>query len=260
LQSLRASTFKDFEVVINADPRSSDDGEALRRSFGELAITYLHTNSSRAVGRSLAAEATQAPIVLHVDTDMTISAELLGECVKQLSQQYDALVVHEVSIGDNFWGRVRALEKACYEGEDSIEALRCLKAQLYASVGGHDPDLVWSEDKDLDIRVRKSGARIGRTTYPLIHHEGAPTLRGIFIKKLGYLGTAADYAERHPDAFADQTNVASRIRILLRNWRKALRHPLQFVGIFVVGATEVSAMFMFRFLRRYAPNRLSRAT
>lgn len=260
LLSLRQSTFKDFEVVINADPRSTDDHESLLSEFSDLHLRILTTNTSRAAGRFRAAESTQAPVLLHLDSDMTVTPELLGDCVQIIESGCSALVVNERSVASNFWGDVRALEKQCYEGEESVEALRCLTADVYSQIGGHDVQLVWAEDKDLDLRVRKAGIDVGRTTHYVIHDEGAPTLRSIFRKKLGYLGTARDYAERHPEAFAQQISIFDRVRVLLRHWKLGVRHPLRFAGILIIGATEVAALICFRLQSRFAPSSIHAAT
>ena len=59
-----------------------------------------------------------------------------------------------------------------YVGDDTIESARFFKASVYRSVGGHNEKMVLSEDKDLDLRVRKLGYNVGRISESIYHNEG----------------------------------------------------------------------------------------
>ena len=102
---------------------------------------------------------------------MSIDPELLGECVASVPDRYDALVIPEESYGTTFWAQCKWLEKTCYNGNDHIESLRCLPKALYEEIGGHSPDMVFSEDKDLDLRIRQARHRVGHTKHILYHNE-----------------------------------------------------------------------------------------
>jgi arabinofuranan 3-O-arabinosyltransferase len=240
LASCQTSEYRDFEVIVNDDLRSTDGTGALVEQFraGGLDVTYLRENHSLAQGRKRAAAEARGRILLHLDTDMTITPGLIGECVDLLDGGYDALVIPEESIGTTFWARCKWLEKKIYDGVEQIESLRCVRRDIYDKLGGHDERMIFSEDKDFDLRVRKAGYRVGRTRAFLYHNEGELRLRKTMRKKLGYSGTADLFAGEHPEAYRWQTNILHRFGLYLRNYLYAFSHPLLYGGLCVMKAGE----------------------
>ncbi len=240
LTSLLASTCRDFEVIVNDDVRSADDTPQVVAGFRErgLAIRYLKENRSMAQGRRRGAQEAAGDILLHLDTDMTVTPGLLGECAELLADRYDAVVIPEESFGTTFWARCKWLEKKCYDGVEQIESLRCVRHDVYDKLGGHDDRMVFSEDKDLDLRVRAAGHRVGRTRNFLYHNEGELRLSRTLRKKLGYVASADLFAERHPEAFRWQVNILHRFALYLRNARYLRTHPLLYGGMWLMKAGE----------------------
>ncbi len=172
--SLVASDFKDFEIIINDDVTSNDNTNSLVSEFKGKGIRakYLKENKSMAQGRLVGAHFAKGSILLHLDSDMEVTPKLLAEIADKMKGGSDALVIPEESFGTTFWARCKWLEKKCYEGVEEIESLRAINRELYVKLEGHDESMVFSEDKDLDIRARAAGARVGRTSCILKHNEG----------------------------------------------------------------------------------------
>ncbi|WP_083972165.1 glycosyltransferase family 2 protein [Actinoplanes awajinensis] len=240
LTSCLASTYRDFEIVVNDDVRSSDGTAQLLDAYRErgLRVRYLQENRSMAQGRRRGAAEATGDVLLHLDTDMTVTPGLLAECAALLSGPYDALVIPEESFGTTFWARCKWLEKKCYDGVEQIESLRCLRRDVYEKLGGHDERMVFSEDKDLDLRVRAAGYRIGRTRNVLFHNEGELRLSRTLKKKLGYVTTADVFAREHPEAFRWQVNILHRFRLYLRHVGYLRTHPLLYGGMWFMKIGE----------------------
>lgn len=255
LASFQASDFRDFEIVVNDDVRSSDDTPRVVAEYraAGLAVRYLKENRSMAQGRRRGAAEATGDILLHLDTDMTVTPGLLGECAELLNDAYDALVVPEESFGTTFWARCKWLEKKCYDGVEQIESLRCLRRDIYEKLGGHDERMVFSEDKDLDLRVRAAGYRVGRTRGFLFHNEGALRLSRTLRKKLGYVGTADVFAQEHPEAFRWQINILHRFALYLRHIRYLRSHPLLYAGMWFMKISEFAFGAAGHVLRRIRP-------
>jgi glycosyltransferase involved in cell wall biosynthesis len=254
LDACRTSEYRDFEVIINDDVRSTDGTRALVEEFraGGLDVTYLRENRSIAHGRKRGAAEARGSVLLHLDSDMTVTPGLIGECADLLAGGYDALVIPEESFGTTFWARCKWLEKKIYDGVEQIESLRCVRRDVYDKLGGHDERMVFSEDKDFDLRVREAGYAVGRTRHVLYHNEGDLRLRKTMRKKLGYSGTADLFAAEHPDAFRWQTNIVNRFGLYLRNYRYAVSHPLLYGGLWVMKVGEFGAGAAGQVRRRIA--------
>lgn len=240
LDALTESNFKDFEVIVNDDNRTSDSTERTVKSFSKLiGVVYIKKNKMMAQARKEAAKSAKGHILIHLDSDMRVTPALLGECVNKIDKEgFDALVIPEESIGIGFWSKCKWLEKKMYEGVSRIESLRVVKKEIYYDLGGHDEAMVFSEDKDFDIRVREAGYRVGRVKNHLLHDEGRLRLFRTLRKKLYYSNTANVFASKHPEHFKWQANPFNRYVIYIKNVKFIFIHPLLYVGAWTVKTLE----------------------
>lgn len=257
-ESLLKSSFQDFEIIINDEIRSTDntlDVIDRYRSRG-LRITYLKENRSMAQGRVRAVKESRGEILFHMDSDMQVTPELLGECVTLIHTAYDALVIPEEAFGTTFWAKCKWLEKKCYEGVDQIEALRVMSRRTYDTVGGHNVDMVFSEDKDLDLRIRERGFKVGRTKNFLHHNEGALKLTRSIKKKLFYSTTANLFEATHPQTFRYRANPLNRYKLFAKNFHYFFSHPLIYLGLLYMITVEFGIgglRFLYLKLRKGKP-------
>ncbi len=258
LDSIEAEDYGFVEVLINDDPRSLDDMERAADAWRDngLRIAVLHTNHSRAVGRLSAAREAAGRILVHLDSDMNLTPGLLREVVERVDSGTDALVIPEVSYGEGFWARCKVLEKACVQGDAEVECLRALTAELYFAVGGHDPALVWSEDKDLDLRVRERTSKIGRTMSVLEHDEGQITYFASVRKKATYALTAQSFAAKHPGSFRGQADPRRILQLFVRAARSG-EDPRVVAGLVALKSGEYAAVGASLVRSRIASERAS---
>lgn len=242
LNSCLASEFKNFEVIVNDDLRSNDNLDQLCAEYKNkgLSIIYIKENKSMAQGRKRGAQVVSGTHLLHLDSDMQVTHSLFGECA-ELSQKFDALVIPEESFGTTFWARCKWLEKKCFQGVEQLESLRFIKKDIYDKLGGHDERMVFSEDKDFDLRVREAGYKIGRVNAHLMHNEGDLKLIKTLKKKLGYSKTANVFADEHPEHFRWQANPLHRYVIFARNIKYLFTHPFLYIGMVFMKTCEYGA-------------------
>lgn len=246
LASLAQSSYRKVEIVVNDDPVPGDDtaravADAAR---GGVAARYVAENRGMAAGRRVGASMARGEILVHLDADMRLTPRLIEDCVHKLEHGFDALVIPERASSSGFWDRCKALEKRCYDGVEAIEALRCVRASGYWLIGGHDPALLFAEDKDLDIRARSAGLRVGRSDEVVIHNERVGSALATMRKKRRYAATASSYAAKHPQTFREQTSVVFRLRLVLANWRLGREHPVLYLAIFVLGLAELAGLWL----------------
>lgn len=252
LESFLFSSYKNFEIIVNDDLRSSDESEKLCNEYkkGGLNIKYIKKNKSMAQGRKSAVDFSSGEILLHLDSDMKVSKNLLKECVALVNKGFDALVIPEESFGSTFWAKCKQLEKRCYKGVEQIESARCFKTDIYRKIGGHDERMVFSEDKDLDIRIRISMYKIGRTKNYLYHNEGNLELLKMLNKKFIYAKTAKIYQKKHPKEFLWQINPINRYIMFLKNINYLFKSPIIYIGMLFMKTCEFGASYLGMVLRK----------
>jgi glycosyltransferase involved in cell wall biosynthesis len=234
LDSARSQDHSEIELIV-VDNHSTDGTGDIAR---ELADEVLLAGPERSAQRNAGARAAGGQFLLFIDSDMVLERSVVSECVRAAQSGAQSVVIPELSFGEGYWTRCKALERACYLGDQTIEAARFFTRAAFELVGGFDESIpAGPEDWDLHERVRLKGGRVGRTDAMIWHDEGRLTLRDTMATKF-YYGKGADvYVQRHSGL--------ARRQILrpafVRHWRKLARQPLTAAGMLVMKTFELLA-------------------
>jgi glycosyltransferase involved in cell wall biosynthesis len=240
LRSLEAPTAQAFELVVNDDPSSTDDlEEVLRAAAPPFPVALLRENVRVSQGRRRAAQVARGRHLWFLDADMIVVPGLLDECVALCAQGADAVVVTEEQVVRDWWSQCKWLDKRLARGSDLVESARFFPADVYWRVGGHDESLSFGEDKDLDCRVRDTGAVVQRTAHAVLHDDGAWTLGRQFRRGAFWGSSMARARTTGSQGVRIQSSVLWRIRHYVRRRRTIARHPLLFGGLAVLRGVEV---------------------
>jgi len=234
LRSIQQQTTPVELVVV--DNFSSDDTPAIARRY---ATRFEQAGPERSRQRNLGAGLATGAFLFFVDSDMVLATSTVAECLEPARAGVRALIVPEVSEGEGFWAACKALERATYVGDDSIEAARFIEARLFMELGGFDEELTGEEDWDLTARIRQRGIPIGRTATPLVHDEGRLKLRETMRTKFYYGRTMARYLRKHPQAARSQMRLFRPA--FFRNRRLLQAQPLRTLGMLAMKTCEVGA-------------------
>lgn len=243
LSSLVEQTYNNFEVIVNDDKNTTDNTKELLRKFEKkLKIKYLRENVSMAQGRKSGASYAKGKYQLHLDADMSLSPRVLESCTEAIGKGYDALIIPEISYGEGFWAKVKSFERSMYVGDETIESARFIKTDVYNQIGGHNEKMVLSEDKDLDLKIRKAGFKVGRVEEPIYHNEGHLSLTRDLQKKFFYGKTAHLFIAENPKQALNQANLIFRAAYF-RHWKKLITDPALSLGMFLMKTLETFAAF-----------------
>jgi glycosyltransferase involved in cell wall biosynthesis len=245
LQSLNAQLNRDFKVAI-VDQGSRDDTCGVAERFGCTVVKTPRPGFRTPPGqaRNLGVKAIPGRIVLHLDADMEVgSPSFLDDVAGVIDVRHQAAVIHEDDVPTGYWARCKALERRCYAAT-AIESARVVTRDLFAAIGGYDPEIFSGEDAFISAiyEQRTSVVRISRLR--IRHHTGPYTLRSLLLKKLSYGRTVEAYIRR-----SRSSGAKSPVRIVTlslasyaRNWRLARREPLLYLSILPMRALEFLAI------------------
>jgi glycosyltransferase involved in cell wall biosynthesis len=236
LESARAQDHPDVELIV-VDNHSSDRTQQIAR---ELADTVLVAGPERSAQRNAGARAATGRFLVFIDSDMVLEPSVVSEAVRAAGEGAASVVIPEQSFGEGYWTRCKALERACYLGDDTIEAARFFTRDAFERADGYDESIpAGPEDWDLHQRVRAGGGRVGRTRALIWHDEGRLRLRETMATKF-YYGKGADvYMRRHSGVARKQARLFRPA--FVRHWRKLARRPLTTAGMLVMKALELAA-------------------
>jgi glycosyltransferase involved in cell wall biosynthesis len=235
LKSIVEQTYPKIEVVI-VDGLSRDNTRKIADEFKARIVT---SPSKRSEARNMGAELSKGEYLLFIDSDMELDHMVIAECMEMVGRGCDALIIPEISVGQGFWAKCRALEKLCYVGDDSIEASRFFKRSTFETVGGYDINLEAGEDWDINERTRLEGNIIGRIKSPITHEEGKLTPLDSARKKYEYGRSIGRYKHKQPEKAIKQLTPFRASYV--RKRRELGRDPVHCLGIVVIKTFEFGA-------------------
>ena len=235
LKSIKSQGYQNTEIIV-VDALSTDNTHKISEKYGAIVV---RKNAGRPEARNIGAEEAKGELILSFDSDMELTPRVVEECVVKVEEGYDALIIPEVSVGNGFWAKCKALEKSCYIGDELIEASRFFKREVFEAVKGYDPELEAGEDWDLNQRIRKAGYRVGRIKALIKHHEGRLSLWKTMKIKYQYGKTLEKYKRKHPNEAKRQLRPIRHG--FIRNWRKLARDPIHAFGMIFMKMCELFA-------------------
>jgi len=235
LKSVREQNYPNIGVIV-IDACSSDSTREIAENFGAKIIV---SKTGRSIARNIGARKAAGEWILFLDSDMELDSSVIEECVKEIGKGSDAVIIPEISVGEGFWAKCKALEKRCYIGDDLIEAARFFRRSVFENMGGYDAELEAGEDWDLNQRLSKAGYRIGRINAFIKHYEGRLSLRAAMLKKRYYGKTLERYRKKHPTEARHQLKLIRPA--FTRNWRGLVKDPVHALGMLVMKACELGA-------------------
>ena len=235
LQSIKDQTYSNIEIMV-IDNYSRDKTKEIAGKYGRVLLK----GPERSAQRNFGARRARGEYVFFVDSDMELTPRVVEECLGEIRLHAPgAVIVPEISVGVGFWARCKALEKRCYIGDDTIEAARFFKKEVFWKVGEYDEDLIAAEDWDLSQRIKKAGFAIGRISALVKHQEGRLGLTKTVKKKFGYGVTIGRYIKKHKKESKRQLILIRPA--FLRNYTRLLKNPITTVGLIVMKTCEFIA-------------------
>ncbi len=235
LKSITNQSYKKFEIIV-VDNGSYDNTKEIAKKTG--ARVYDH-GPERSAQRNFGVRQAKGEYVLILDADMTLTENVLKECISIIEKTSDtvALIIPERSFGVGFWTKYKVFEREFYVGDDSLEAPRFFKTSVFKKFNGYDAGITGPEDFDLPLRMRKSGAKIGRIKSFILHDEGKFSPFKSARKKFYYASGAGVFLKRHPEQVLILGNLVFR-PVFIKKWKKLVSHPGLTLGMIVVKMTE----------------------
>jgi glycosyltransferase involved in cell wall biosynthesis len=235
--SINAQRYAPIELVV-VDNESTDETPLIAQRFADIVESY---GPERSAQRNRGARLSRGDYLVFIDSDMELTPGVVADCVNALRKsQASGVVIPEVSIGEGFLARCRALERSCYTGDDAVEAARFFTRQAFEASGGFDETLTGPEDWDLSIRIA-AGIHFPRAESHISHDEGRLRLGSVLAKKRYYAASSLRYWRKHRRSSLIQGNMIFR-QAFVRNWRLLLRHPILALGVVSLKGLESAAV------------------
>lgn len=234
LSSIKNQTYKNIEIIIS-DKFSTHPVIEIAEKYGAKVI---EDDSIRSKARNIAVKEAKGEFIFSIDSDMELNETVIEECVRK-SEEFESIIVPEISFGIGFWAKCKTFEKILYIGDEAIEAARFFKKKIFETVEGYDPLLEFAEDWDIHQRIKNAGFKVGRVESLIRHNEGKLKLWKTIKKKYQYGKTLEKYRIKHPKDFSKQSKLMRPA--FIRNWKLFIKNPIVGIGTLFMKSCEFSA-------------------
>jgi glycosyltransferase involved in cell wall biosynthesis len=220
-----------LDVVVVDDGSTDGSADRLADEFGDsISLVRLPLNRGRSTGRNAGAAATDAELLVFVDSDcIPTDNGFVAAHAASIEAGADVSFGEVCTPGPGFWDQLQRDANAkrrrhFVDGQRWVFTTQnvAILASAFSKSGGFDPifDRHGFEDRDLFLRLDALGAKAAYSPAARVLHEDKITL-GNVSRKLGEAGyhSSRDFHARHPVAY--QRMLFSRLDCALHPW---LRH------------------------------------
>lgn len=243
LQSIFTQTYKNIEVIV-VDNFSTDNTRDIAKRYGAEVYTF---GDERAKQINFGVRVAKGKYIFETGSDMVSDPTYIEECIEKMNEGYEAVYSSVVSVNsDNFWHRVKALDRKLYIGCDEVEAAHFFERRLFLYLGGFDERLI-SVEEDFQHRLDRNNIKTGRITARETHLHEATTLTEVGRKSFYYGNYIRRYLRKQP----------IRGSIYLNPLRPAyfkgalllITHPLLTLGLLVLKSVQYACGFLGLFIQ-----------
>ena len=252
LASIRDQIYSNIEVIV-VDNYSTDATAKIAEGFG---FKLLLKGPERNPQRNFGAQQASGEYLLFIDSDMELTPDVVEDCVATVQREgTQAVTIPEVSFGEGFWTRCKALERSFYNDEETMALARFFDKRSFDAVHGFDERLVGFDDRDLHFRVVNSGGKVSRSGAVIRHNEGRARIARLLKKKYLYGKTLHQYLSTHR---GESNTRWLLLRVtFIKHWGKLMRHPILALGMAFMQLCELSAAAAGYLVGRLKPLRAS---
>lgn len=215
VNSLLASDYPDFEVIVVDDGSPDQTLEILHEHFGAEPRVQIFTkeNSGKADALNLGLRHSKGEIIIALDADTVFPSNAIGALAHRFFDPTIGAVAGNAKVGNriNIVTRWQALEYITSQNLDrrAFSSLNCItvvpgavgawRHSLLTEVGGFSSATL-AEDQDLTIKIRMLGYKIGYEESAIAWTEAPDTVRALSKQRFRWSYGTLQCMWKHRDA------------------------------------------------------------
>lgn len=222
LNSVKNQSYKDVELIV-VDNNSTDNTKEIAKKYTNKVY---NCGPERSAQRNFGAKKSKGDLIYFVDSDFVLQREVIEKCVEKISENFDAIVVHNTPDSHVSWiAWIRKFEVDMYKYDLTHSAARFFKKGVFETVGGYNPKITAAEDYDIQNRLNRNKYKTGFVE-PEAIHLGEPKY---FIKHMmKYYEYGKDMINFKKYNKKESKRQLKFFRhVYFKKWKNFLFHPLK---------------------------------
>ena len=215
IESLLASDYQNFEIIVVDDGSLDDTSQVVRENFGDhpKVKLYAKENGGKASALNYGWRRAKGEIIIALDADTIFPPQTVGALARRFADKDIGAIAGNAKVGNriNVVTKWQALEYVTSQNMDrrAFSSLNCItvvpgsvgawRREVLEKTGGFSSDTL-AEDQDLTIQVRKLGYKIGYEETAIGLTEAPDTLRGLAKQRFRWSFGTLQCMWKHKDA------------------------------------------------------------
>jgi cellulose synthase/poly-beta-1,6-N-acetylglucosamine synthase-like glycosyltransferase/peptidoglycan/xylan/chitin deacetylase (PgdA/CDA1 family)/spore germination protein YaaH len=215
INSLLASDYQKFEIIVVDDGSTDRTTEVVREKFGQNEHVRLFTeaNAGKATALNTGLRHARGDIVIALDADTLFAPQTISALAHRFYDPKIGAVAGNAKVGNrvNIVTRWQALEYITSQNMDrrAFASLNCItvvpgavgawRRELIEQSGGFESDTL-AEDQDLTLRIRRMGYSIGYEEDAIAWTEAPDNLRALARQRFRWAYGTLQCMRKHMDA------------------------------------------------------------
>jgi peptidoglycan-N-acetylglucosamine deacetylase len=215
IDSLLASNYEEYEVIVIDDGSKDRTSEVVRESFShnERVKLFSVPNAGKAAALNFGLKQAKGDVVIALDADTLFAPQTLAALAQRFYNQKMGAVAGNAKVGNriNIVTRWQALEYITSQNMDrrAFASLNCItvvpgavgawRRDLLEQAGGFPGDTL-AEDQDLTLRIRRLGYNIGYEENAIAWTEAPDRLRSLARQRFRWAYGTLQCMRKHLDA------------------------------------------------------------
>jgi cellulose synthase/poly-beta-1,6-N-acetylglucosamine synthase-like glycosyltransferase len=215
INSLLASDYENYEIIVVDDGSTDDTSEIVRENFSndQRVRLFAAVAGGKAAALNVGLRYAKGDIVIALDADTLFARPTVGALVHRFSDPKMGAVAGNAKVGNriNIVTRWQALEYITSQNMDrrAFASLNCItvvpgavgawRRELIEQAGGFQSDTL-AEDQDLTLRIRRMGYSIGYEEDAIAWTEAPDRLQTLAKQRFRWAFGTLQCMRKHLDA------------------------------------------------------------
>jgi glycosyltransferase involved in cell wall biosynthesis len=207
-------------------------------------LIVIDIGKERSEQRNIGIKKAMGDALLILDSDQSISPDLIAECIGLIRCGYSAIYIPEIIVAKSLFGQIRKFERWFYTGT-AVDVPRFV---LKKACPMFDTEQKGTEDSDWDRRI------VGLRTISknVLYHHDDINIFEYFKKKDYYAKSLNRYRERNPDdIILNPIYRCLTVYTEKSKWKHLIRHPI--LTFFLIIIIAIRAIIYYKNIL-YKPN------
>ena len=196
-------------------------------TYENIELVHINRGLERSAQRNMGIKEANGEFFLFLDSDQSVSPDLINECVDLMKAGYSCVYIPEMIIADGFFADIRKFEREFYTGT-RVDVPRFVRRSCCPFF---DLELHGPEDSDWSNRIKGERAISKNVLY---HHDNIGFFE--YLKKKAYYAKSmSKFKKRNPsDPVLTFKYRCWTVFTEKGKWVKLLKHPLLSLCMFFI--------------------------